>query len=212
MLKILYYKSLESTQIYLKEHIKNQTLKAPIAVVSDIQLNGIGSRDNKWQSKDGNLFLSFAIDINDLAEDLKLESASIYFSYLMKFTLEDFGSKVWLKWPNDLYIGDKKIGGMITTIVGNTLICGVGLNILISSDNYSKLDINISREILLKRYFKNIEKNILWKQIFSKYKLQFEFNQKFFTHINKEKVSLSEAVLEDDGSITINGERIYSLR
>lgn len=212
MLKTLYYKTLPSTQTYIKDLLKTSEHKPPFAVVADIQFNGIGSRGNSWTGIDGNLFLSFAICLDDLPKDLKLESASIYFSYILKITLADYGSKVWLKWPNDFYINDKKIGGMITNIVGNTLVCGVGLNLKDAPNLFDKLDIEISRDLLLKKYFENIEKNLLWKQVFSKFKLEFYRNQNFFTHINNKMVSLAEAVLENDGSLSINGERIYSLR
>jgi len=187
-------------------------LELPLAIVADIQTNGIGSRENSWVSEEGNLFLSFAIKLNELPSDLKLESASIYFSFLLQETLASLGSKVFLKWPNDLYIEKQKIGGMITNIVGDTLICGVGLNLTHSKKKYGSLDLHIEKKDLLARYFINIEKKILWKQVFSKYKLNFQTNQNFFTHINGKKVSLSQAVLENDGSLTINGERIYSLR
>jgi len=211
-LKILFFKSLPSTQLYLKELLKSSSTTLPIAIVADIQTAGIGSRNNSWNSQDGNLFLSFALSLDDLPLDLKLASASIYFSYILKETLESFGSKVFLKWPNDLYINEGKVGGMITNVVNNTLVCGVGLNLSKSPDGFSCLDIEIKKDILLKKYFKNIEKKTLWKQVFSKFKLNFQTNQKFFTHINGIKVSLSEVVLEDDGSLNINGERIYSLR
>ena len=184
----------------------------PLAVVSDIQTNGIGSRENSWVSEEGNLFLSFAIKLSALPNDLKLESASIYFSYLLQETLVTLGSKVFLKWPNDLYIDEKKIGGMITNVICDAVVCGVGINLTQSSEEFTSLDIKITKKELLEKYFANIEKKILWKQVFSKYKLNFQTNQKFFTHINGTKVSLGEAVLENDGSLTINGERIYSLR
>ena len=180
--------------------------------MADIQTDGIGSRENTWVSKEGNLFLSFALELSDLPSDLKLESASIYFSYLLKETLASFGSKVFLKWPNDLYLEDKKIAGMITNIVGDILVCGVGLNIVDDAEMFASLDIRLSRNALLEKYFANIEKKILWKQVFSKYKLEFQTNQKVFTHINGVKRDLSQALLEDDGSLIINGERIYSLR
>ena len=211
-MKILSFKSLSSTQLYLKDLLREKTTSLPLAVVSDIQTAGIGSRNNSWTSQEGNLFLSFAIELSELPKDLKLESASIYFSYILKETLESFGSKVFLKWPNDLYINDSKIGGMITNIVNDNIVCGIGLNLINSSDEFACLDLEISKDILLKRYFENIEKKTLWKQVFSNFKLNFRTNQKFFTHIKSKKVSLSEAVLEDDGSLNINGERIYSLR
>ena len=212
LLKILFFKTLPSTQLYLKELLKVKKESLPLAVVADIQTDGIGSRNNSWISEKGNLFLSFSLPLKDLPIDLKLESASIYFSFLLKESLESLGSKVFLKWPNDLYIDNAKVGGMITTVVNNNLICGVGLNLIKKTDNFAKLDIDISREEILDNYLINIEKKSPWKQVFSKYKLDFQINQKFFTHINKNRVSLSGAVLENDGSLTINGERIYSLR
>ena len=212
LLKTLFFKSLPSTQLYLKDILKKERPDLPLAIVADNQTAGIGSRDNSWVSEEGNLFLSFAIELKELPSDLKLESASIYFSYLLKETLEAEGSQVFLKWPNDLYLQDKKIAGMITNIVGNVLVCGVGVNFQNVTDEFSALDIDIRREELLKYYFANIEKKILWKQVFSKYKLNFQTNQKIFTHIHGEKTDLSQALLEDDGSLTINGERIYSLR
>jgi len=211
-LKTLFFKSLPSTQIYLKDIVQKKSQELPLAIVSEIQTQGIGSRNNRWISREGNLFLSFAIPLSYLPNDLKLESASIYFAYILKETLNEYGSKVFLKWPNDLYIGESKIGGMITNVVNENIICGVGLNMQKTDDIFANLDVNIDKKLLLKKYFINIEKVCLWKQVFSKYKLNFQTNQKFFTHINGEKVSLSEAMLEDDGSLNINGQRVYSLR
>ena len=211
-MKTLFFKSLPSTQLYLKDLLKGSSPELPLAIVADLQTNGVGSRNNSWISKEGNLFLSFALPLSMLPKDLKLESASIYFSYLLKETLVKFGSNVFLKWPNDLYIDESKIGGMITNVVANTLVCGVGINLQKTDEVFGSLDIDISKEELLEEYFINIEKRVLWKQVFSKYQLNFQTNQKFFTHIDGQKVSLSEALLEDDGSLNINGQKVYSLR
>jgi len=211
-LQILSLDSVDSTQKYLKELILKEKISLPYAVVANFQTDGVGSRENKWNSIKNNLFLSFAIEFNELPKDLKLESASIYFSYILKETLEELGSKVWLKWPNDFYINDKKIGGMITNIVKESVVCGVGLNIVESPVDFAKLDIAVKRDFLLERYFANIKKKSLWKQVFSKYKLKFDKNQNFYTHDKNLIISLGNATLQDDGSIVINGERIYGRR
>ena len=211
-LKILFHKTLPSTQLYLKEQLKLKQLQAPVAVVADIQTQGVGSRNNEWISKEGNLFLSFALPLAELPNDLKLESASIYFAYILKETLTAFGSNVILKWPNDFYIDSKKIGGMITTVVGDTLICGVGINMRDGGKEFAALDVKIDKNHLLELYFQNLEKKVLWKQVFSKYKLEFHTNKKFFTHKESEEISLENVILEDDGSISIDGERMYSRR
>ncbi|WP_321779667.1 hypothetical protein [Sulfurimonas sp.] len=130
----------------------------------------------------------------------------------LKNTLNYLNSEVWLKWPNDFYIKDKKIGGMITNIVDNVLLCGVGLNLLNSPKGFSRLDIKIDRERLLKNYFKNIEKTFSWKEVFSKYKLEFVKNKNFYTHTKSLRISLEDVKLLTDGSIMHNGQRIYSTR
>ncbi|MBN2817229.1 MAG: biotin--[acetyl-CoA-carboxylase] ligase [Campylobacterales bacterium] len=211
-MQILYFNELESTQLYLKTLLKKKELSAPIAITCGVQTKGIGSRNNEWKGSNGNLFVSFAYSLQELPVDLKVESASIYFSYILKETLAEFSSKVWLKWPNDLYIGDAKVGGMITTLVEENIVCGFGLNLNSAPENFTKLDVTIDKNLLLKQYFKNLEKKLLWKQVFSKYKLEFEQNKTYFTHVNSEKVSVESATLESDGSLLINGERIYSLR
>jgi len=211
-LQILSLESVDSTQKYLKELIKQDDIKLPFAVVAKTQTDGIGSRDNSWDGLDGNLFLSFALHVDTLPKDLKIESASIYFAYILKEVLEKFDSKVWIKWPNDFYINNKKIGGMITHIVKNKLICGVGINLVNAPDGFENLDVKISIDELLNKYFKSIQRYVSWKQIFSKYKLEFQRNQNFFTHKNDLRISLEDARLQEDGSIVVNGERIYSLR
>ena len=211
-MKITCLESVDSTQDYLKNLLKNKTVESPHAVIANTQTNGKGSRGNTWTGIDGNLFLSFALPLSTLPNDLKLESASIYFSYLLKDVLNNLNSSVWLKWPNDFYIDDLKIGGMITNIVGDDLVCGVGINLVDSPKEFASLDVDISKDILLKEYFKVIEKRVSWKQIFSKYKIEFDCNQKFFTYNNNLRISLGEAELQNDGSIIHNGERIYSTR
>ena len=211
-MKIRYLESVDSTQSYLKELLFKEKVLAPYAVVSKIQTKGQGSRDNSWIGLEGNLFLSFSLPLKSLAKDLKLESASIYFAYLLKMTLEEENSKVWLKWPNDFYIENEKMGGMITNIVNDSLVCGVGLNLVTSYEKFAKLDITISIEDLLEKYFINLEKEFSWKQVFSKYKLEFYKNQNFSTHDKSIKIALGDTHLEDDGSITSNGTRIYSRR
>jgi len=211
-LQILSLKRVDSTQKYLKELIKENRISLPYAVVAELQTEGVGSRGNSWSGADGNLFLSFAIPLKDLPKDLKLESASIYFSYILKETLEEFNSTAWLKWPNDFYIENKKVGGMITNLIADAIVCGVGINIASSPNDFAILDINLNRDELIKRYFINIKKKSSWKQVFSKYKLEFYRNQNFYTHSKNLRISLKDASLQSDGSVVVNGERIYSLR
>lgn len=211
-MRIVSLERIDSTQRYLIDALKSGALEAPVAVTAGMQFAGKGSRDNSWSGCDGNLFLSFALPLADLPDDLPLESASIYLTYLLKEVLAEHGSKVWLKWPNDFYLDDRKIGGAITNLHRKNLVCGIGLNLKNAPEGCGTLDICIEQNLLLEAYFEKLEKSPPWKQIFSKYELEFEKCRAFFTHGSNQKVSLENAILLNDGSIECNGQRIFSLR
>ncbi|MCT7650083.1 biotin--[acetyl-CoA-carboxylase] ligase [Aliarcobacter butzleri] len=211
-MKIIRLDEVDSTHKYLKEYISKNEYTSPLCIVTDLQTQGIGSRGNSWIGKKGNLFFSFALDINSLPKDLPLQSTSIYFTYILKNILKNLGSQVWIKWPNDFYIENKKIGGTITSMSKNLIFCGIGLNLLDVEKEYEKLDIKIDVDEVLKNYFFEIEKKVSWKQIFSDFKIEFEKSKKFQTTIDNQKISLESAILNDDGSIQINNKKVFSLR
>jgi len=211
-LEIVYFNTLPSTQTYLIEKLKKENIKLPIAVLAEEQSNGLGSRDNKWFGGKGNFFASIAIDIDMLPKDLPLSSASIYFSYIMKQTLKKMDVDIWLKWPNDFYFHNNKVGGTITNKINNTLICGIGINLKNSQYGYSALECNMSSEVLLKEYIAKLIEYPKWKQVFSDYRIEFELSRNFSVHIENYKKSLSQAILCSDGSLLIDKKKVYSLR
>ena len=211
-MKIIYLKKVDSTQKYLKEYLVNNDNISDICFYSYCQTEGKGSQNNTWEGTNGNLFFSFVVSLDSLPLDLPLQSCSIYFAYLLKDILSNQGSNIVLKWPNDFYINKNKIGGVITNKYKNYLLCGIGLNIIETKSFAGCLDIDINKEELLKQYFIKLKVYPTWKQIFSKYKLEFHQNKIYFTNINNKKISLENAFLNDDGSLNINNKKVYSLR
>ena len=133
--EIFWLDEVDSTQRYLLDGLKNQTLKAPVCIGATLQTSGRGSRGNQWVGEEGNFFISFALKREDLPRDLKLESSSIYFAYILKELLAKMGSNVWLKWPNDLLLNNAKLGGILIeggqTKSGDTtwMVIGIGINL-----------------------------------------------------------------------------------
>ncbi len=209
---ILCFDELTSTQTYLVEQLKENKLEAPIAVIASQQSSGIGSRDSSWSGGEGNFFASVAVELDMLPKDLSLSSASIYFSFIMKQTLEVLGENIWLKWPNDFYLNEDKVGGTITKKINNILVCGIGINLKNSQNGYRALQCDITPEILLENYIGALEKFPKWKQVFSEYEVEFELSRKFSVHIENYQKSLADASLCGDGSLIIGGKRVYSLR
>jgi len=214
-LEIVYHDSLPSTHRYLEEHLRKKSLRTPIAIVADRQTAGVGSRGNAWKGLKGNLYLSFCLPKADLPSDLPLASTSIYFSFIMIDVLRELDSDVWLKWPNDFYIGDKKVGGTITTVIFDEIVlCSMGINLKNAPKDFQIIDINIEKNLLIERYFLKLKQVIFWKDVFRQYQIEFEKSKCFFytdRALNK-KVSLQGAILMEDGSIMIENRRVYSLR
>jgi BirA family biotin operon repressor/biotin-[acetyl-CoA-carboxylase] ligase len=147
-----------------------------------------------------------------LPDDLKLASASIYFGSLMSEILKDINSGVWLKWPNDIYINENKIAGVITKKIDNCLVCGIGINLLGESGGHVSLETEIEPLELLEAYLKNVLKFPKWKQVFSKVQLEFHKSKSYYLDIEKYQDIIVDAVLSNDGSLIINGEKVYSIR
>jgi len=212
VLKIYSFETLPSTQKWLIEKVQDNSVDIPCAVITEMQTDGIGSRNNRWIGKKGNFFVSLAISEQQLSDDLPITAASIYFACLIKNSLEKFGSKVWVKWPNDLYIESSKVGGCITVKKGNILIVGIGVNIINAPCDFGILDITVTPVELLEIFLKTVEEIPSWKQIFSNFRLEFEKSKEFYTHSGNKKLDLKGAVLNEDGSLMIGNRRVVSLR
>jgi BirA family biotin operon repressor/biotin-[acetyl-CoA-carboxylase] ligase len=211
-LRIYSFETLPSTQKWLTERVAAEEVPLPCAVIVNHQTDGVGSRENRWIGEPGNFFASVAVPQTLLPADLPLTAASIYFMFLMKETLKKMGSGVWLKWPNDLYLESRKIGGCITVKKGEALIAGIGVNIASAPHDFGVLDVETVPMDLLESYLANLEKFPSWKQIFSIYRLEFDKSKRFRTHTEGGTVDLREAVLQSDGSLTIGKRRVVSHR
>ena len=211
-MRIEFADSVSSTQKVLVEGLRNGKIQPPFALVGKEQTQGIGSRNNTWSGLEGNLFFSFCMSETALPADLRGESASIYFSMIMREVLAARGSQIWLKWPNDFYVGDKKIGGTLTTRVGEIYVCGMGINLKNAPENAGILDIDVSPSVAVGEFCKRLQTAPSWAEIFKKFENEFEKSREFVTHFEGEEVSLKYAKLLSDGSLDINGRRVFSLR
>jgi len=211
-LEIFSFDTLGSTQAYLLEMIESGEISRDTAVLAHQQIEGIGSRDNHWEGGRGNFFASVAMASEHLPEDLPIASVSIYFAFLMKKALQRIGTEVWIKWPNDLYDAEEKVGGVITKKTSHFVVVGIGVNLKKDQNRYSSLDTDISPLILLNIFLEEVEKKPKWKEVFSQYKIEFDLSKSYFTHQNGRKIKMKNAILCEDGSLDIDGGKVYSLR
>ncbi|OOQ19779.1 biotin--[acetyl-CoA-carboxylase] ligase [Helicobacter pylori] len=201
------FESLPSTQIYLLEKLKSNELKAPVLVLAKNQSAGIGSRGNIWEGTKSALTFSLALNASDLPKDLPMQASALYLGFLFKEVLKELGSQTWLKWPNDLYLGGQKIGGVLVNVYKGMRVCGIGVNRV--STKWACLDIGASDDWIMESFLKKIEENLFWGEVLSKYALEFHRSNSFSFHNDwGEAVSLKDAELLEDGRVCIKG-KIY---
>lgn len=158
--------SVSSTNEYIKENVEK--LKDIDVVVARIQTKGKGRVSKNWDSSiSGNLYASiFLKDISFLTTPLHL---SIIIAVCIKRTVFSItGKNPGIKWPNDIYVEDAKLAGVLIENVKEGAIVGIGLNIvkapkLIDKKTISLKDIsdlNIIPEDFM-RIFLDIYKDII---------------------------------------------------
>ena len=124
----LHFDEIDSTNNYLKNSYK--LLNNFTFVSTDYQSAGKGRNDRIWFSSPGeNLMFSLLIKDENLLK--KFSSLSIISAAIIAELIESLEIKdVSIKWPNDVFIRDKKVCGILLEgQILEYLVIGVGLNI-----------------------------------------------------------------------------------
>ena len=123
---------IDSTNQYLLDRIGE--LSSGDACVAEYQQAGRGRRGRKWFSPFGsNLYLSMYWKLDQgpaAAMGLSLVIGIVMAEVLQRLGAED----VRVKWPNDLYLKDRKLAGILVELTGKTgdaaqLVIGAGINL-----------------------------------------------------------------------------------
>jgi len=223
-----HFDKLESTSTYLK---KNYDKYDNLTFVSaDYQENGHGRNNRKWVSSEKeNLLFSILIKnkkiINNYSS-LSLASAVCIFEILKELNINN----VTIKWPNDVYVNDKKIAGILLESIsfGNSieaLVIGVGLNV--NSSSFSSTIKNIPTSIFLETKEKQIL-NEIKEKVYKKFiemisnienndKTYLDIvrdnnylkNKLVYVDINNEQILAEVIEINEDNSLKIKLENNY---
>jgi BirA family biotin operon repressor/biotin-[acetyl-CoA-carboxylase] ligase len=133
----------DSTNQYLLDRITE--LQSGDACVAEYQQAGRGRRGRQWISPFGaNLYLSmfWRLDQGPAAA----MGLSLVIGIVMAEVLKDLGAQdVRVKWPNDLYLNDRKLAGILVELTGKTgdaaqLVIGAGINLAMRETNANAIN------------------------------------------------------------------------
>jgi BirA family biotin operon repressor/biotin-[acetyl-CoA-carboxylase] ligase len=175
-MSIIKLSAIDSTNDFLKDLSRNQSVDNFTAVVAQKQTNGKGQMGATWQSEEGkNLIMSILIkDVLQNSDEIFHLNVAVALSILQ--VLEDFNiPKLSVKWPNDIMSDHKKICGIL---IENSFkldtkiesVVGIGLNV-----NQRKFDdlpkassmavvaeIEFDLDLILNKIIFQIKKNCSW--------------------------------------------------
>jgi len=148
---LLEFQELPSTNLFALELLSKSRPAEGTAISAANQTEGRGQIGSKWLAEPGK---NIALSIIFYPFFLKaVQQFSL--SQAVALALHDWASAllsqpVYLKWPNDLYIGDRKAGGVLiqNAISGSTLqssVVGIGVNV-----NQTVFDENLPNPTSLK--------------------------------------------------------------
>jgi BirA family biotin operon repressor/biotin-[acetyl-CoA-carboxylase] ligase len=110
---------------------------------ADFQSAGRGRKQRAWHAAPGGaLLFSVAIPLTETTHSLP--PVTLACGVALAESLRGRGISVTLKWPNDIRIDGRKLGGILTELVtdrsgSQTLVVGVGINLRLDEDVRSKI-------------------------------------------------------------------------
>jgi BirA family biotin operon repressor/biotin-[acetyl-CoA-carboxylase] ligase len=133
---LLTLKEVDSTNNFLKNLLSNsKPLPEGTVIMAESQFAGRGQQNNQWHSEPGkNLTFSLLLKPTFLAIADQFDLTRAISLAVYDTLCPILGSDLKIKWPNDIYYGDKKLGGMLieNLLQGSQIknsVIGIGLNI-----------------------------------------------------------------------------------
>ncbi|MEY3199896.1 MAG: hypothetical protein RJA13_1854, partial [Bacteroidota bacterium] len=127
--KIIRLDTVDSTNNYTANLIKQGKILPGAVIMADEQTAGKGQRGAMWSSNAGeNMLLSVFLNSANLSLHQQVAAVSVL------ETLRKIGISAQIKWPNDIFVGHRKIAGILieNAIVNGQIshsILGIGLNV-----------------------------------------------------------------------------------
>jgi BirA family biotin operon repressor/biotin-[acetyl-CoA-carboxylase] ligase len=129
-------KEVASTNTFLKDALSKSTpLLEGTVIMAEKQFAGRGQSENTWLSEERkNLTFSILLNPSFLKVDRQFDLNKAISVALNDVLTIHAGGQARIKWPNDSYLGNKKVGGMLieNLITGRSIrhaIVGIGLNV-----------------------------------------------------------------------------------
>ena len=216
--EVVHIAETDSTNRWMKENGTGE-----MVVVADYQTAGKGCGSNSWEAERGqNLLFSVMIHPKSLQAKNQFIITQVISVALCKTLDRYVQSQISIKWPNDIYVGDKKVCGVLIEnrlqgrMIKDTII-GIGLNVNqteFKSDAPNPVSLkqligkDIDREEVLNTFIEQLNETVKSATIIADYKARLyrrEGKHLFMTKNTTFKASIVD--VKDDGRLMLEDEK-----
>lgn len=130
---VIFRASIGSTNVFMKK-LAQQGSPEGTVVIADEQSGGLGRMGRQWLSKKGENLLFSVLLRPELPPNRIFFLTMIFALAAIDAVQQMTGLNAMIKWPNDIYVGNKKLGGILTEFgvkngVVQHIVMGMGLNV-----------------------------------------------------------------------------------
>jgi BirA family biotin operon repressor/biotin-[acetyl-CoA-carboxylase] ligase len=170
-------------------------------VVADHQTAGRGRHGRSWEAQAGSgLFVTFVLPHSPLVVFVAGVAAA-----------EACGGEVLLKWPNDLVLRDRKLGGILAEIRNQHALVGIGINLSWAPAGAARL--GADRDLLLERLLPLMTR---WSEaepeaVVKRWReLSWTLGQQVRVELGGEVIEGLAEDVDHDGALLVGGRRVIA--
>ncbi|MBR2273620.1 MAG: biotin--[Alphaproteobacteria bacterium] len=182
--------------------VKNcQQQDFPVVISAKQQTAGRGRRGRQWIAGEGNLYFTFSLTIP--TAQISTYVCLIGLSLAKTVQQLDPTAKIKIKWPNDIFLNDKKLTGiLLENIAADQWAVGIGVNIMVApklhesayqATSLKSNNIITTRENFLHQYLEVLSQDLR------------DYQRNGFSNLKEQWLALAMGIGEE---ITIKNERV----
>ena len=198
--KVYAFNRIDSTNNEAVRRIK-QGLKLPALFIAKSQTAGKGTRGRSFYSSGGGLYMSLALK----TDEIRIQKLTILAAVATAQSIEKLtGKEVDIKWVNDIYLGGKKLCGILCERVQNQtndktlgVVIGIGVNLTVKEfpEEIKNIAVNLG----------NINQNKLAREITKRIISLLSSNEDFMEYYKSKSILLGKEVSYIQNGVIHNG-------
>ncbi len=198
--KVYAFNRIDSTNNEAVRRIK-QGIRLPALFIAKSQTAGKGTRGRSFYSSGGGLYMSLALK----TDDIRIQKLTILAAVATAQSIEKLtGKEVDIKWVNDIYLGGKKLCGILCERVQNQtndktlgVVIGIGVNLTVKEFPEEIKDIAVN--------LGNINRNRLAREITKRIISLLSSNEDFMEYYKSKSIILGKEVSYIQNGVIHNG-------